>query len=147
MSPQHGGAWTLESSSLAHFPTVTIAWNQTVRDGSNNASALTPIPEQEWLVERDWYIVHHWEDQFCRDTYRDLCKLPEMQHLRAAATSLPGTTPQVWPVDSIVNTSPRGDFVDEIRPESIYPCVWKHVLTHESLAQFASRTDQSFSTF
>ena len=29
-----------------------------------DASSLTPIPE-EWLVERDWYIVHHWKEQFC----------------------------------------------------------------------------------
>ena len=72
--PRHGGAWTLESSSLAHHPTVTIALNRTVRDGSSYASAMTPIPE-EWLVERDWYIVHHWEDQFCRDIYWDLCRI------------------------------------------------------------------------
>ena len=42
----------------AHCPTVTITFTRTVRDGSSYASALTPIP-QEWLVERDWYIVHH----------------------------------------------------------------------------------------
>ena len=58
VSPQYGGAWTLESPSLAHYPTVTIVLNRNVRDGSSYASALTPIPE-EWLVERDWHIVHH----------------------------------------------------------------------------------------
>ena len=46
-----------------------------------------------------------------------------MQHLRASAMILPGTAPQVCPVDSILNTSPRGDPVDEIRLESIGPCV------------------------
>ena len=65
VSPQFGGSWTLESSSLCHHPTVIIALNRTIRDGSSCVSCLTPIPE-EWLVEKDWLIVNHWEDQFCR---------------------------------------------------------------------------------
>ena len=67
LSPQYGGAWALESSSLAHFPTTSIALNRMVRDGQSHASGLILFPE-EWLVVRDWYIVDHWEDQFCRDT-------------------------------------------------------------------------------
>ena len=47
-------------------------------------NCLTPIPE-EWLVERDWLIVNHWEDQFCRDVYQNLCEFVEFQHLRAVA--------------------------------------------------------------
>ena len=35
----------IEISTLMHFPSVTIALFRTVRDGSNYASALTPIPE------------------------------------------------------------------------------------------------------
>ena len=57
-----------------------IALNRTIRDGASYVSCLTPIPE-EWLVERDWFIVNHWEDQFCRDAYRDLCVHAELQHL------------------------------------------------------------------
>ena len=49
---------------------------------------------------------------------------------------LPGTTSQVCPVDHIVNTNSRRDLVEEIKLDSLDPCVWKHVLTHESLAQF-----------
>ena len=81
VSPQFGGSWTLESSSLCHHPTAIIALNRTIRDGVSYVSCLTPIPE-EWLVERDWFIVNHWEDQFCRDVYRDLCVFAEFQHLR-----------------------------------------------------------------
>ena len=77
VSPQYGGSWILESSCLVHYPTTVIALNRTIRDGTSFASCLTPIPE-EWLVERDWYIANHWEDQFCRDVYQDLCKFEEM---------------------------------------------------------------------
>ena len=85
VSPQNGGSWTLENSSLCHHPTAIIALNRTIRDGASYVSCLTPIPE-EWLVERDWYIVNHWEDQFCRDVYRDLCVFAEFQHWRYADT-------------------------------------------------------------
>ena len=124
VSPQYGGTWTLESSSLVHFPTTVIALNRTIRDGTSYASCLTPIPE-EWLVERDW------EDQFCRDVYQDLCKFPEMQHLRATAI-----TPHVCPVDSIVNTNPTREATEEVTLETLDPCVWKYVLTQDDLATF-----------
>ena len=48
----------IESSSLCHHPTVIVALNRTIRDGSSYVSCLTPIPE-ECLVERDWFIVNH----------------------------------------------------------------------------------------
>ena len=120
---------------MVDFPTVTIALNRTVKDGNRYGSALTAVPE-EWLVERDWYIVHHWQDQFCRDLYQDLCKIPEMQRIRASAMMLPNTTPQVCPVDHLVNTPSWADFVDQIELETLDPCVWKYVFKHESLAQF-----------
>ena len=44
---------------------------------------------------------------------------------------LPGATPQVCLVDSIVNSSPKRDLLD-----SLDPCVWKYVLTREALAKF-----------
>ena len=71
VSPQFVLSWTLESSSLCHNPIAVIALNRTIRDGSSYVSCLTPIPE-EWLIEKDWFIVNHWEDQFCRDVYRSL---------------------------------------------------------------------------
>ena len=103
--PQFGGSWTLESSSLCHHPTVIIALSRTIRDGSSYVSCLTPIPE-EWLVEKDWLIVNHWEDQFCREVYQDLCVHAEFQHLRATALLSPRTTPSVCPVDNLMNTRP-----------------------------------------
>ena len=97
------------------------------------ASSLTPIPE-EMACKRDWHMVHYWEDQFCRDIYRDSRRYQEM-HLRAAAMILPGTTPQVCPVDSIVNSSSKREHLNEVKLDLLDPCVWKYVLIHESFAQ------------
>ena len=86
---------------LVHLPGCLIALRRSVRDGTAWASGLIPIPE-EWLVEKDWYI---------RDTYQDLCNSGEMQHLRAAAVVVPGTTPSICPVESFLKnprtTSPQ----------------------------------------
>ena len=134
VSPQFGGSWTLESTSLCHNPMVIIALNRTIRDGASYVNCLTPIPE-EWLVERDWFIVNHWEDKFCRDAYKDLCVHAELQHLRALALLSPGTTPQVCPVDSLLNTSnkvPRGD---GISLQTLAPCSWRYVLSMDDLAR------------
>ena len=129
----------LPSSSLCHYPTTIIALNRTVRDGTSYVSGLTPIPE-EWLVERDWYIVNHWEDQFCRDVYGDLCCFAEFQHLRAAALISPGTTPQVCPVDSLINTHPSPPLEVEVTMETLDPCAWRYVLTQDDLASFRLTT-------
>ena len=134
VSPQFGGSWTLESTSLCHSPMVIIALNRTIRDGTSYASCLTPVPE-EWLVERDWFIVNHWEDKFCRDAYRDLCVHAEFQHLRALALLSPGTTPQVCPVDSLVNTSNIIPRSDGISMKTLAPCLWRYVLSMDDLAR------------
>ena len=134
VSPQFGGSWTLESTSLCHNPMAIVALNRTIRDGASYVSCLTPVPE-EWLVERDWFIVNHWEDKFCRDAYRDVCDHAELQHLRALALLSPGTTPQVCPVDTLVNTStkiPRGD---GITMQTLAPCLWRYVLNMDDLAR------------
>ena len=93
-----------------------VAVNRTIRDGVSYVSCLAPIPE-EWLVERDWFTVNHWEDQFCRDVHQDIRTFAEFQHLRATALISPGTTPLVCPVDSLINTpsttiDDRGDYED-----------------------------------
>ena len=67
-----------------------------------------------WLVERDWHIVNHWEDHFCRKVYQDLCCFAEFQHLRATALVSPGTTPLVCPVDDLVNTHPSPPLVNQV---------------------------------
>ena len=134
VSPQFGGSWTLESTSLCHYPMVIIALNRTIRDGASYVNCLTPIPE-EWLVERDWFIVNHWEDNFCRDAYKDLCVHAEIQHLRALALLSPGTTPQVCPVDSLVNTSNKVPCGDSISVQTLAPCSWRYVLSMDDLAR------------
>ena len=134
VSPQFGGSWTLESTSLCHNPMAIVALNRTIRDGASYVSCLTPIPE-EWLVERDWFIVNHWEDQFCRDAYRDLCVHAELQHLRAVALLSPGTTPQVCPVDTLVNTSTKIPRSDGITMKTLAPCLWRYVLNMDDLAR------------
>ena len=42
VSPQFGGSWALESTSLCHNPTALIALNRTIRDGASYVSSLTP---------------------------------------------------------------------------------------------------------
>ena len=96
-------------------------------------SCLTPIPE-EWLIERDWDIVNHWEDQFCRDVYQELCTFAEIQHLRATSLVSPGTTPLVRPMDSIVNTHPAPPLGDEVTMKTLDPCVWRYA--QDDLASF-----------
>ena len=41
VSPQYGGSWTLESSSLCHYPTTIIALKSPIRDGASYVSCLT----------------------------------------------------------------------------------------------------------
>ena len=135
VSPQFGGSWSLGISSLCHSPTVIIALNRTIRDGSSYVNCLTPIPE-EWLVEKDWFIINYWEDQFCRDVYRDLSVYDEFQHLRAAALLSPGTTPLVCPVDTLVNTPTKPLLRDQVTMGSLAPCSWRYVLTMDDLASF-----------
>ena len=118
MSPQYGGSWTLESSS------VVVALNRTIRDGVSYVSCLMPIPEER-LVEKDWYIVNHWEGQFCRDVYQELCAFAEIQHLRATALVSPRTTPPVCPVGSIINTHPAPPLVTEVTVKTLDPCAWR----------------------
>ena len=134
VSPQFGGSWTLESSSLCHNPMVIIALNRTIRDGTSYVNCLTPVPE-EWLVERDWFIVNHWEDKFCRDAYQDLCVHAEFQHLRALALLSPGTTPQVCPVDTLVNSSNKVPSGDIVTVQTLSPCSWRYVLSMDDLAR------------
>ena len=86
-------------------------------------------------MERDWFIVNHWEDKFCREAYRDLCVHAEFQHLRALALLSPGTTPQVCPVDSLVNTSNKVPSEDSISVKTLAPCSWRYVLSMDDLAR------------
>ena len=140
ISLQYGGVWTLESSSLVDIPTTSIALSRTVRGDLSYASGLIPIPE-EWLVERDtdWYIVNHWEDQFCREAYQKLCIFDEMQHLRTAAMVLLGATPSVCTVSLIMDSDPTREPIDYVTVDSLDPCARKHLLSHESLATFRLR--------
>ena len=94
---------------------------------------------EEWLVERDWFIVNHWEDQFCRDVYQDLCVCAEFQHLRATALLSPGTTPRVCPVDNLMNTHPSPPLGDQVMMDTLDPCAWRYVLTMDDLASFRSQ--------
>ena len=88
------------------------------------------------MVERDWYIVNHWEDQFCRNVYQEPCVFAEMQQLRATALLSPGTTPLVCPVDSIVNTHPEPPLVSKVTVKTLDPCAWRYVLKQDDLASF-----------
>ena len=41
MSPQFGGSWTLESTSLCHNPMAIIALNRTIREGASYVCETT----------------------------------------------------------------------------------------------------------
>ena len=61
--------------------------------------------------------------------------MQNIQHLRALALLSPGTTPQVCPVDTLVNSSnhiPRGD---GISMKTLAPCMWRYVLSMDDLAR------------
>ena len=113
---------------------MIIALNRTIRDGASYVNCLTRVPE-EWLVEKDWFIVNHWEDKFCRDASQDLCVHAEFQHVRALALLSPGTTPQVCPVDSLVNTSNKIPSGDTVSLQTLAPCSWRYVLSMDDLAR------------
>ena len=78
VSPQYGGAWTLESSSLAHFPTTVIALHRTIRDGTSYAgpgttpqvspadSIVSTNPKRERLWKRSrWNFLIHVSGSMC----------------------------------------------------------------------------------
>ena len=87
-------------------------------------------------MERGWYIVNHWEDQFCRDVYQNLCVFAEFQHPRATALISPGTTPLVCPVDSLINTHPAPPLGTQVTMKTLGPCAWRYVLVQDDLASF-----------
>ena len=132
VSPQYGGTWTRESSSLVHFPTTVIALSRTIRDGISYASCLTPIPE-EWLVKEIGT-----SSTIGKTSFVVMCI-----KICAKAMISPGTTPQICPVDSIVNTHPMSEAIEEVTLETLDPCVWKYVLTQDDLATFrlSARSD------
>ena len=85
-------------------------------------------------MERDWHIINHWEDQFCRDV--SLVEIFRGATFTGHSHDSAGTTPQICPVDSIVNTSPKREATEEVTLETLDPCVWKYVLSHDDLATF-----------
>ena len=78
VSPQYGGSWTLESSSLCHHPTTIIA-----------------------------LIVNHWEDQFCRDVYQELCGFRGNATLTCHSTSFSKNNPSSLCLD-VDSNQPSG---------------------------------------
>ena len=40
---------------------------------------------REWLVEKNWYMIDHWEDKLCRDAYQEFRDLPVREPLRVVA--------------------------------------------------------------
>ena len=84
--------------------------------------------------------AYHWEDQFCRDVYQNLCVYAEFQHLRATALLSPGTTPRVCPVDNLMNTHPSPPLGDQATMYTLDPCAWRYVLTMDDLASFRLKT-------
>ena len=102
--------------------------NRTVRDGNSYASGLIPFPE-EWLVEKDWRIANHWENQLCREAYQELCLLDGIQPPRAAAMALPGATPE-----TLLKVPPTCVVSQSVQVDNLDLCARKWILGHEHLA-------------
>ena len=65
VSPTYGGEWSISKTTLQYAPLVVLPLKKTIVDGHPYLQWITPVPV-EWLVERDWWIQTHWEDNDCR---------------------------------------------------------------------------------
>ena len=75
VSPTYGGEWSISKTTLQYAPLVVLPLKKTIVDGNPFLQWITPLPV-EWLVERDWWIQTHWEDNDCRMIYRNLVACP-----------------------------------------------------------------------
>ena len=55
----------------------------------------------EWLVERDWWIQTHWEDNDCRSVYRRLVACPILRDMINTARLYPGGRVKIIEIQAI----------------------------------------------
>ena len=76
-------------TTLQYAPLVVLPLKKTIMDGHPYLQWITPLPV-EWLVERDWWIQTHWEDNDCRMIYRNLVACPILRDMISTARLYPG---------------------------------------------------------
>ena len=89
VSPTFGGEWSISRTTLQYAPLVVLPLKKTIIDGCPFLQWITPLPV-EWLVERDWWIQTHWEDNDCRMVYRNLVACPILRDMLSTARLYPG---------------------------------------------------------
>ena len=89
VSPTYGGEWSISKTTLQYAPLVVLPLKKTIIDGNPFLQWITPLPV-EWLVERDWWIQTHWEDNDCRTVYRNLVACPILRDMVSTARLYPG---------------------------------------------------------
>ena len=89
VSPTFGGEWSISKTTLQYAPLVVLPLKKTIIDGCPFLQWITPLPV-EWLVERDWWIQTHWEDNDCRMVYRNLVACPILRDMLSTARLYPG---------------------------------------------------------
>ena len=89
VSPTYGGEWSMSKTTLQYSPLVLLPLKKTIMDGNPYLQWITPIPV-EWLVERDWWILTHWEDNDCRRLYRRVVSCPILRDMVNTARIYPG---------------------------------------------------------
>ena len=89
VSPTYGGEWSISKTTLQYAPLVVLPLKKTIMDGNPFLQWITPIPV-EWLVERDWWIQTHWEDNDCRAMCRNLVAGPILRGMLSTARLHPG---------------------------------------------------------
>ena len=77
-TPVYGGEWTTGRTMLAYSPLFLLPLKKGIIDGNPILHWLMPIPV-EWLIERDWWIQTHWEDNDSREVYRQLLRKPDIE--------------------------------------------------------------------
>ena len=89
VSPTYGGEWSISKTTLQYAPLVVLPLKKTIFDGQPFIQWITPSPV-EWLIERDWWVQTHWEDNDCRMIYRNLVACPILRDLISTARLYPG---------------------------------------------------------
>ena len=89
VSPTYGGEWSISKTTLQYAPLVVLPLKKTIIDGHPYLQWITPLPV-EWLVERDWWVQTHWEDNDCRMIYRNLVACPILRDMISTARLYPG---------------------------------------------------------
>ena len=78
VSPTYGGEWSISKTTLQYAPLVVLPLKKTIIDGNPFLQWITPLPA-EWLVERDWWIQTHWEDNDCRMVLPQSGRMPNLE--------------------------------------------------------------------